>query len=457
MIIEKKLPIPHAMADTMSMIVSKFSDSGFECYLIGGSVRDLILGRKVYDYDFATNARPEQVQKLFRKVIPTGIKHGTVTLLKSNKSFEVTTYRADGKYIDGRRPESVSFSETLEEDVLRRDFTINGLAYDLLNGKIIDYVNGLRDIEHGIIRTIGDPVERFNEDGLRPYRACRFTSKLEFTIDEETFKAIGRTLEIARKVSIERVRDEFKKILETKRPSIAIEYLRTSGLLGIFLPELVNCHDIEQNKFHIFDVYRHSIYSCDAAPQNNLVVRLAALLHDIGKTPTRRTGNDGDYTFYNHEVISAKMTRRIMKRMRFSNEEISKVNNLVLNHMFHYTDDWTDGAVRRFMRKVGVENIEELFILRQADRKGNGSRNGLPAPILRLHRRIEQVISDDNAMTVKDLDINGHVLMEELGLVPGPEIGRILNALLEMVLDDPALNRKDLLLEKAREISGSPD
>jgi poly(A) polymerase/tRNA nucleotidyltransferase (CCA-adding enzyme) len=453
MIIEKKLPIPRTMHETMLSIANKFNERGFQCYLIGGSVRDLILGRKVYDYDFATDAHPEQVSALFKKVIPTGVKHGTVTVIKNGHLFEITTYRADGKYIDGRRPESVRFSSTLEEDVLRRDFTINGLAYDLTTDRLIDFVDGVADIEAGVIRTIGDPLERFNEDGLRPYRACRFATKLEFSIDPETFAAIAQTINVARMVSIERVRDEFKKILESKKPSIGIEYLRETGLLKVFLPELDACHDIDQNKFHMFDVYHHSIYSCDAAPRDNLPVRLAALLHDIGKIPTRRTGDDGDYTFYNHEVISAKMTRKILKRLKFSNETIARVNNLVLNHMFHYTDDWTDGAVRRFMRKVGVENISELFLLRQADRKGNGSRTGLPAPILRLQHRIERVIEEANAMTVKDLDINGTVIMETLGLTPGPAVGRILSQLLEIVLDDPAMNKRELLLEKAKEIA----
>ncbi|HOO71237.1 MAG TPA: HD domain-containing protein [Spirochaetota bacterium] len=452
MIIEKKLPIPKKLSDTMKLIVRNFNENGFQCYLIGGSVRDLILEKKVYDYDFATDAHPEQVKQIFKRVIPTGIKHGTVTILKSGRSFEVTTYRADGKYIDGRRPETVSFSKTLEEDVLRRDFTINGLAFDLAKEHIIDYVDGMKDLENGIIRTIGAPLDRFNEDGLRPYRACRFAAKLDFTIEDDTFSAIGSTLDIAKKVSVERVRDEFKKLLGSAKPSVGIEYLRKSGLLALFLPELADCFEVSQNKFHIFDVYYHSIYSCDAAPRNNLNVRIAALLHDIGKVPTRRLGDDGDYTFYNHEVISAKMTRKILKRMKFSNEEISRINNLVLNHMFHFTDDWTDGAVRRFMRKVGIENMEELFILRQADRKGNGSRNGLPAPILRLQERIDRIIEDENAMTVKDLDINGTVLMEEFGLEPGPVIGKILNQLLEMVLDDPAMNKKEVLIEKAREI-----
>lgn len=447
-----KLPIPGQSSEVLSRVIQRFNDGGFECYIIGGSVRDLLLKRDVYDYDLATSARPEQVKKLFRRMVPTGIKHGTVTVLYEDHSFEVTTYRADGKYIDGRRPETVTFSDTLKEDILRRDFTINGLAYDLNKKIVIDYVRGMEDIKKGIIRTIGSPEERFSEDGLRPYRACRFAAKLGFVIEEKTFQAIAKTHHVAQKVSIERVRDEFKKILETKKPSTGIEYLRESGLLQLFFPELAQCHEVEQNRFHRYDVYYHSLYSCDAVPPEHFTVRLAALLHDIGKVPTRRMSDNGDYTFYNHEVIGAKMARKWMKKMKFSNDEVDHVNNLVLNHMFHYTREWTDGAVRRFMRKVGVENLDHIFLLREADRKGNGSRVGNPAPIIKFKKRIKRIIEEENAITVKDLDINGNVLMDHFGLSPGPVIGSILNQLLEMVLDNPETNKQEILLDKTREI-----
>ncbi len=452
-----KKNIPEKDLRAIRGLLSVFSGNGFECYLIGGSIRDLVMGNSCSDYDFATNATPNEVLKLFSRVIPTGIKHGTVTVLIDDLSFEITTYRADGKYINGRHPESVSFSKSLKEDVVRRDFTINGLAYDFTTDEIIDYVNGLSDIDAQLVRTIGDPMIRFSEDGLRTYRACRFASKLHFEIDPGTFEAIPKTLDIAKMVSAERIRDELLKILATSIPSVGLEYLRRSGLLENFLPELAAGYEVGQNKYHMHDIYYHSIYSCDSAPAGDPIIRLSALFHDIGKVPTRRMGDGGDYTFYNHEVASAKMSRAIMKRLKFSNEDMSRVNNMILNHMFHYTDEWTDGAVRRFMRKVGMENIEDMFLLRLADRKGNGSREGMPEPIRKLVKRIDRIIEEENAISLKDLKINGHQLMERFSLTPGPDIGRILNELLEVVLDDPGKNETDTLFALSSGILGKKE
>lgn len=448
----KNLKIPGEYDSLLREFIGTFNKNGFECYLVGGCVRDLILGYELYDFDFATNARPEQVMKLFRRVIPVGIKHGTVCVLIKDMEFEVTTYRADGKYMDGRRPDRVHYAETLEEDVLRRDFTINGLAYDMENDEIIDHVNGILDLNSSIIRTIGNPYERFSEDGLRTYRACRFAAKLGFLIEEKTFQAIKDTLNIAALISAERIKDELMKLLNTGMPSVGFEYMRESGLLKMFLPELDSCYEIDQNRFHVHDIYYHSLYSCDAVPCEKPLIRLAALLHDIGKVPTKKEGDDGDYTFYNHEIIGARMVRRIMKRLKFSNADMEIVNNLVINHMFHYTDDWSDGAVRRFMRKVGVEHIPELFILREADRIGNGSRSGLPEPVMKLRERIDRIIEAENAITVKDLEINGNIIMDRFNLKPGPVIGKILHELLELVLDNPEMNTGEILLEKSAEI-----
>ena len=447
-----KINVPENEYNTLKKVVNTFSENNFECYLVGGSVRDLILGNVIQDYDFTTNAHPHEVMKLFSRVIPTGIKHGTVTVLLDKYTIEITTYRADGKYLDGRRPESVSFSNSLKEDIKRRDFTINGLAYDLFKNQVIDYIDGIKDIKEKIIRTIGDPIERFNEDGLRTYRACRIASKLGFDIEDKTFNAILKTLDVAKKISIERIRDELKKILLTKKPSLGLEYLRKSGLLKQVLPELDACYNVGQNKYHIHDIYYHSLYSCDAASADNIIVRLAALLHDIGKVPTKQLGRAGDFTFYNHEVVGAKITRHLMKRLKFSNDEVNSVNNLVINHMFHYTDEWTDGAVRRFMRKVGVDNLEDVFFLRLADRKGNGSREGLPVPIKKLQQRIDYIIEQDNAISIRDLNINGNLIMEKFDIKPGPVIGKILNELLEVVLDNPHKNEQDTLLLLAEEI-----
>ncbi|MCX8123641.1 MAG: CCA tRNA nucleotidyltransferase [Spirochaetes bacterium] len=446
------LEIPDHIAKEIKAICATLQDRGYECYLIGGSVRDLILGLPVYDYDFATNAYPEEVMKLFKRVVPTGIKHGTVTVCMRHAQYEITTYRADGKYTDGRHPDLVMFSKTLKEDVERRDFTINGLAYDVINHQIIDYVGGMEDIDKRIIRTIGNPLQRFSEDGLRPYRACRLAAKLHCSIHKDTLEAIPQVLEIAKKISVERVRDEIKKMLEADKPSEGFEYLRVTGLLNLCMPELAEGFGMQQNKYHMYDIYYHSIYSCDAAPKEKPLLRMAALLHDIGKIKTRREGSDGDYTFYNHEVISSTIARKIMRRLKFSNDEIEYVCNLIVNHMFHYTPDWTDGAVRRFIRKVGLDNLEDLFVLRMADRCGNGMRDGLPEPIKKLKRHINKVIEKDNAFTVRDLDIDGYILMEQLNLKPGPTIGKILNELLERVLDNPELNNEQTLLALAHEI-----
>jgi len=446
------LIIPDTVAQEINTICNILLNNGFECYLVGGSVRDLILQIPVYDYDFATNARPEQVMKLFKKVVPTGIKHGTVTVLMRYAQYEITTYRSDGNYTDGRHPDSVAFSDSLKEDVERRDFTINGLAYDVNNRVIIDYVGGMGDIEKKIIKTIGDPLQRFSEDGLRPYRACRLAAKLHFSINKKTLEAIPQMLDVASKISVERVRDEIKKMLEADKPSVGFEYMRVTGLLQLCLPELSQGFGMEQNKYHLYDIYYHSIYSCDAAPKDKPLLRLAALLHDIGKIATRREGHDGDFTFYNHEVIGAKIARKIMRRLKFSNDEIEYVTNLILNHMFHYTQDWTDGAVRRFIRKVGLNNLQDLFILRLADRSGNGMRDGLPEPIKKLKKHIEKVVEKDNAFTVKDLDIDGYSIMDALHIKPGPIVGKILNELLEKVLDNPDLNNHETLLALAKDI-----
>jgi poly(A) polymerase/tRNA nucleotidyltransferase (CCA-adding enzyme) len=242
------------------------------------------------------------------------------------------------------------------------------------------------------------------------------------------------------------------KLLSAEFPSIGFEYMRKSGLLKLWFSELDNCYGIDQNKFHSYNIYYHSLYSCDSAPADKPLIRLAALLHDIGKVNTKRIGDNGDYTFYNHEIIGARIVSKMMKRLKFSNTEIETVNNLIINHMFHYTDDWSDGAVRRFMRKVGVENVPDLFLLREADRQGNGSRNGLPGPIIKLQVRIDKIIESENAITVKDLKINGYTLMNRFGLKPGPIIGKILHELLEIVLDLPEMNEENILIEKSAAI-----
>jgi len=435
-------------------IVEKLKKNGYEAWIVGGSIRDMLIGRPAYDHDVATNAKPEEVRKVFRRTVPTGIKHGTVTVLSTLESVEVTTFRKDGKYSDGRRPDEVTYASTILEDLSRRDFTMNGMAYDPANDRLIDPFGGRADIEKKVIRTIGDPEARFSEDGLRPFRACRLASQLGFTVDKKTMDAVGRCLEISAGVSEERIRDEFVKILQSPKPSAGIELLRTSGLLELFIPELLKGYGINQNRFHRYDIYFHNLYSCDAAPAGDLTLRLSALFHDIGKYYAKRdieSGSEGSKSvFYNHEIIGAAVTRKIMRRMKFSNDEVKRVTHLIRNHMFHYTSQWTDGAVRRFMRKVGVDNLDSLFELRKADRIGNGLKRGESRSVENLKVRIEKVIEAQNAITVKDLAVNGHDIMNAFDLNPGPCIGRILEHLLEVILDDPEKNERKSLLTLAR-------
>jgi len=440
----------------VSSIAKILNINGYEAWLVGGSVRDLIIQKPAFDYDIATDAPPETVMSIFKRAIPTGIKHGTITVLTNNHKVEITTFREDGKYSDGRRPDKITYAKSIYEDISRRDFTINGIAYNLITKELVDPYNGQIDIKKRIIRTIGDPIARFTEDGLRPYRACRFSSQLSFSIDKNTLNAIPECLETASKVSPERIRDEFLKILQSEKPSIGIELLRISGLLNLFIPELITGYGINQNKYHRYDIYYHNLYSADAGPKDKYIIRIAALFHDIGKYYAKKEIEEGQgkskSVFYNHEIIGAGITKKIMRRLKFSNNEIKTVAHLIRNHMFHYTNQWTDGAVRRFLRKVGKDNLDLLFELRRADRIGNGLKRGESASVRNLKKRIDKIIEEQNAIKVKDLTINGYDIMNEFQLKPGPIIGKILNSLLEEILDDPSKNTKEMLLSIAGEI-----
>jgi poly(A) polymerase/tRNA nucleotidyltransferase (CCA-adding enzyme) len=425
-------------------ICQTLQKKGFEAYLVGGSLRDLLLGIPAKDFDLATNAKPEQVTKLFDKVIPTGVKYGTVTVMINKKPYEVTTYRQDEEYTDGRRPDKVVFTSDLHVDLSRRDFTINALAYDPLKKELIDLFDGRRDLKKKLIRAVGDPKKRFQEDGLRSIRACRFAAKLNFRIEPKTFQAIAKTLNISKKVSAERVRDELKKILESKQPSIGIENLRKSGLMKIIVPELLKGQKVRQPRpYHHLDVYNHNLAAVDAAaklvPAENITVRLAALFHDLAKPQCKK-----GMTFYGHDVQSAKLAEKVMQRLKFSNAEIKKTGNLIINHMFNYTNEWTDAAVRRFIRKVDLENLADLFNLRRADVRAMNESPGTKH-LNQLQKRIDRVIAEENALSVGNLALNGNEIMKLLKIGPGPEVGKVLNYLLEKVLEDPALNTEPAL------------
>lgn len=441
-----------------------FRKNGFKAYLVGGAVRDMILGKKGHDYDLATNATPKQVMGIFKKVIPTGIAHGTVTIHIFGMQIETTTFRTEADYTDGRHPDSIKFATTIEEDLSRRDFTMNAIAADLESGELTDPFDGQKDIENKIIRTVGEPQERFAEDGLRPVRAVRFSGQLGFSIEEKTLAALSEpeVLKKTASISVERFRDEFCKMLLCERPSDSLKLLEKTGILNIFIPEFAicrNCSQKDSRGFHEFDVADHILYACDGAQKGNLEVKLAAFYHDIGKPECRTTEIvDGEERvhFHGHETKSAQKALASMTALKFPNETIKNVVHLVQEHMFYYEHSWSDAAVRRFIIRVKPENIENLFSLRLADIYGmhrTPLKEGSPAwnILLEFRKRIESVLEKKSALGIKDLAVNGRDLMQE-GIPSGKAMGMILNELFETVTESPAMNEKEKLLALAKNI-----
>ena len=441
---------PKQIPDDVLSVCRRLRQAGFEAYLVGGSVRDLLLGRSLGDFDVATSARPEDILRIFgaRFSVPTGLQHGTVTVLagEPSRQVEVTTFRGEGAYLDGRHPSVVTFAATLAEDLSRRDFTMNAIAYEPQAGAIIDLHQGQQDIARRLVRTVGDPIQRFSEDGLRPMRAVRQATQLEFEVDASTLIAIPATLDAFRKVSAERVRDELLKLLLAPCPSHGIELMRQTGLLAEVLPELLATLGCKQNRFHKHDVYQHSLATLDAVPAEP-ILRLAALLHDVGKPRTQTAQPDapGEFGFFKHEYVGAEMVEAIAGRLRLSRAETELLVALVAHHMFFYTPDWTDGTVRRFVNRVQAERLGLLFSLREADIASRGRGEDPECETRELRARIARVAAEDAALRVKDLAVNGADVMRVLGVGPGPQVGRVLARLLERVLDDPALNQKDTL------------
>lgn len=410
----------------------------------------MLLGRPVADWDVSSNATPDDVMGLFTKTVPTGKAHGTVTVLTEAGAVEVTTFRREGPYADSRHPDRVEYIKGVEEDLSRRDFTINSMAHDPLDGRFIDPFGGRLDIADRIIRAVGDPLERFSEDALRPLRAIRLAAVLGFDIEGRTFEAIEALKEKISLVAAERVRDELLKVLKADRPSAAFELMRRTSLLGHVLPELDEAVGVPQNRHHAYDVYFHSLMTCDAASKEKPLVRLAALLHDVGK-PATREEIGGDATFYNHECVGAEMADLVLRRLRFPRADREHVVRLVRNHMFNYTDEWSDGALRRFVRRVGEENLADLFDLRIADRLGNGLKQGFPVNVEEMRQRIESLLQKAHAFKILDLEVDGSDVIRELGVEPGPRVGEVLRGLLEAVLEDPSLNSREKLLAMIRE------
>lgn len=447
-------------------ILKKLEAEGFEAYVVGGCVRDLILGKTPKDWDITTNAKPEEVRKIFPDSICEN-EFGTVGIKIKEKNregeektigvVEVTTYRIESKYSDKRHPDEIRFAKTLEEDLSRRDFAINAIALKVTgkhNFEIIDLFGGQKDLKDKIIRAVGNASDRFNEDALRMMRSVRFAVELNFSIEEKTLRAIKNNAKNLHHISRERIKDEFEKIIISVHPAQGIEMLRKSGLLFEFIPELQETIGVEQG-FHHFDgpyrmVYDHLVASLEKCPSSKLEVRLASLFHDIGK-PKTKGGSGKETTFYNHQYAGAKITKGILNRLKFSRAVIDKTILLVRNHMFYYNvDEVGEAGVRRVIRNVGLENINDLIDVRVADRLGSGVAKAIPYKLRHFKYMVERVSGD--AISVKQLKIDGNDLIKEVDISSGPKIGAILDVLLARVIDDPKFNNREGLLKMARDL-----
>lgn len=454
-----KLTLPKEILD----IAKKLKDSGFSAYLIGGCVRDCIMNRTAGDWDFTTNAKPEEIQEIFEHTVCEN-RFGTVGVVNDSttedslKVVEITTYRTESEYFDNRRPNEVKFSDSLEEDLSRRDFTINALAYDPIDEVLVDLHQGVLDLNKGLIKAIGDADERFKEDALRLMRAVRIATQLNGKISDNTFESIKRNASLLKNIAKERIRDELKKIILSNNPEKGIFLLKETDLLQYIIPELLEGVDIEQNQAHKYDVFEHNVRTLEhsAVKDLRLKLRLASLLHDISKPETREWSKEkNDWTFYNHEVVGAKVSKRILKRLCFSNDIVNDVWLFVRWHMFFSdTEKVTLSGVRRIVARVGEDKIWDLIDLRKCDRIGTGRPKEQPYRLRKYISLVEEVLREP--ITPGVLKIDGDVLINKLNLKPGPHIGNILHVLLEEVLENPDKNTEDLLLKRAKELLKIP-
>lgn len=458
----------------VSHVTDRLQKAGYEAYLVGGCVRDLVLGTTPKDWDLTTNATPDQIQATFPELKTVHENaFGTVTVLNmppeategasretpdSNNIAQITTYRSEGGYTDSRHPDRVSYETDIRKDLERRDFTMNAIAWDPIKDSIIDIFDGIKDIKDKIIRCVLDPNTRFQEDALRMLRAVRFSTTLSFGVSYETLEAIGVHHGLIRNVSGERIRDEFLKIIESEAPASGVDLLHKTGLLSHIIPELLEGVGCEQKGAHIYDVYQHLLHALQHAADKGfpLVVRLAALFHDVGKPATRRYDRSKDkYTFFGHEVVGARMTQKILERLRFDRETVTRVTSLVRNHMFFSdTEQITLSAVRRIIQKVGAEHIWALMEVRECDRVGMKKAEA-PYRLRKYHAMIEEALRDP--ISVGQLKIDGAYMIEVLHMKPGPRMGWILHALLEEVLEDPSLNTVETLSERVKDLDELED
>jgi poly(A) polymerase/tRNA nucleotidyltransferase (CCA-adding enzyme) len=460
----KKTEIPNEV----SRVTQKICSAGFEAHLVGGCVRDILLGNKPKDWDIATNAKPEQIQDLFEHTFYEN-KFGTVGVVSEKTKdetleiIEVTTYRTESTYSDNRRPDEIIFSKHINDDLKRRDFTINALAFNLCGEtyvsrkNLIDPFHGVNDLEKKQMRAVGGADERFKEDALRILRVVRLATELGFSIEKKTAEAIKRDRDLLKNISKERIRDEIVKIVMSDEPARGVLLLRDLDLLEYTLPEIQTGINVKQGGIHKYDVFEHLVRSLQHAAEKkcSLEVRLAALFHDIAKPVTRGDGKHKEYSFYGHEVIGAKIVKNILNDFNFPKKTVNEVQTLVRWHMFFSdTEQITLSAVRRLIQNVGKENIEPLMLLRICDRIGSGRPKEEPYRLRKYKSMIEEAMRDP--VSVKMLKIDGGHLMKELNEKPGPKIGYILHALLEEVIEDPKKNTKKFLVEKAEKLIKLP-
>jgi poly(A) polymerase/tRNA nucleotidyltransferase (CCA-adding enzyme) len=455
---------PSLIPQEVRGVTEALERAGHEAYVVGGCVRDLLLGRTPKDWDVTTNATPEEIQSLFEETFYTN-EFGTVGVVNAAvsderlKVVEVTPYRLEGRYSDARRPDSVVFSQTIADDLKRRDFTVNALAYSPATGELIDLYDGIKDIEGRILRAVGEPKARFEEDALRLLRAVRIAAELGFAIEGHSLAAIGETAGRLEKISKERIQAEFVRIINSPKPMDALELCQKLGLLRYMVPELEEGIGVEQNQAHRFDVWEHNLRSLQHAADKNwpFSVRLAALFHDIGKPRSRRYDEGKkDWTFHGHDVVGARMTKKALETLKFPRETVALTVNLVRWHMFFSDPDKiTLSAVRRIIRNVGPEHIEELIHLRICDRIGTGRPKEQPFRLRKYQAMIDEALRDP--ISVGMLNIDGKRLMEVTRETPGPKFGWTLHALLEEVLDDPKKNTPEYLEHRAGELMALPE
>ena len=434
-----------------------------ELYLVGGVVRDRLINPKikVKDFDYLVTGIPmNELINLLRgygKVNLVGKSFGIIKFRLKGKdtTFDIALPREEYSLGTGHRDFKVTYDHNLDiaADLKRRDFTINAIAFDLRTSKYIDHFRAKNDIKRRIIRMIAE--KSFLDDPLRILRAVQFAGRFNFRIEKDTFQAMKKYARLISTVSSERIRDEIEKLLtKSDKPSIGLKIMSDSGILDLILPELAAGRGVEQNIYHKYDVMLHNFYACDAAPKGNLKIRLAALLHDIGKVEKKRIIESGagvkKVVFYNHEVESERLSKIILRRLRFSEDIVKKASNLIAAHMFEYSGEWTDSAVRRFMQRVGTDNIPDLLLLRKADRIAN-NKYGINKNLKELKKRIEKEIKKQSSLNVADLKVNGKDVMRVLNIPPGRQIGELLNRIMDSVIENPKLNKRTILLEKIKE------